>query len=589
MAEEKVTPKIACTPTAFQYGTRLSEEHLNAKATGADKKAVPGSFTYHPALGTVLPVGKSSVTVSFQPEDAAKYSNAETTETVECSKAHATFEVASLEIPYGLKNAVVRGAITTSTKVCVQGQVSIALAGMVANADIQDDGSFEKSFAADKLSIKDSPYCIKCSYSGDCNVDPVCEDAAKVKVHRNSIAILPVLESDPNDKSLDPLRKAFQAQTFHWKVSTIQEGQRIPAKTLTHSRAVERQFQLDHEVLATSMVSVEPAEDSFRYQLAEGAAQYALESALYSNVYPSGTIIMPYVPPQGEIQVMTNLCLGNGQTIPMRDVEVSLTMSYPEKTFIGHLTTNAPNIAEFKNLKPGTYTVKVVGYPRYFSTGEPVEGVQTEARKPITCPPPKIFNVSTGQKIEVCLCLETCKETEKQVDVKGAIVQGVCNEPLPAGSKVELFSLDAPGKPLPLPIGSGGTFTASLAEGRYAMVALAKFAGSAEFQRIEQIIEVNSHTKDLALKLWGPQEGPYELVGVIRNPGGVGIPDLPVALLKPGTNHVVMQTKTNRRGEYSLPCQEGIYHIAAGQRRIPVSVPGTPAGERDDECAQSDD
>ena len=69
-----VTPAVPvlswATPGAIVYGTALSAMQLNATAS------VPGAFSYTPALGTVLPVGSQTVTVTFTPTDTKDYSTA---------------------------------------------------------------------------------------------------------------------------------------------------------------------------------------------------------------------------------------------------------------------------------------------------------------------------------------------------------------------------------------------------------------------------------------------------------------------------------------------------------------------------------
>lgn len=58
------------TPTAITSGTPLSADQLNAVAN------VAGTFTFSPAVGTVLPVGTTTLTATFAPADAADYSPA---------------------------------------------------------------------------------------------------------------------------------------------------------------------------------------------------------------------------------------------------------------------------------------------------------------------------------------------------------------------------------------------------------------------------------------------------------------------------------------------------------------------------------
>jgi len=54
-------------PAPITYGTKLSEEQLNAVPSA---KAVP---VYSPAVGDALPVGRCPLTVTFTPEDRTKY------------------------------------------------------------------------------------------------------------------------------------------------------------------------------------------------------------------------------------------------------------------------------------------------------------------------------------------------------------------------------------------------------------------------------------------------------------------------------------------------------------------------------------
>ena len=57
-------------PAPIPYGTVLSTAQLNATAN------VPGTFTYSPSLGTVVPAGLQSLTVLFTPDDMTNYSPA---------------------------------------------------------------------------------------------------------------------------------------------------------------------------------------------------------------------------------------------------------------------------------------------------------------------------------------------------------------------------------------------------------------------------------------------------------------------------------------------------------------------------------
>ena len=58
------------TPAPIAYGTALSAAQLNATAS------VPGTFTYAPPAGTVLPAGTQTLSVTFAPADSIDYTAA---------------------------------------------------------------------------------------------------------------------------------------------------------------------------------------------------------------------------------------------------------------------------------------------------------------------------------------------------------------------------------------------------------------------------------------------------------------------------------------------------------------------------------
>ncbi|MCL2660060.1 MAG: hypothetical protein FWD64_06025, partial [Acidobacteriaceae bacterium] len=68
-AKTMTTPVLTWTaPAAITYGTALSATQLSATAN------VPGTFTYSPEAGTVLPAGSQRLNLTFTPTDAATYS-----------------------------------------------------------------------------------------------------------------------------------------------------------------------------------------------------------------------------------------------------------------------------------------------------------------------------------------------------------------------------------------------------------------------------------------------------------------------------------------------------------------------------------
>jgi hypothetical protein len=68
VVRQAATTVTWATPAAITYGTPLSATQLNATAS------VPGTFTYTPALGTVLGAGSQTLHVTFTPTDATDYS-----------------------------------------------------------------------------------------------------------------------------------------------------------------------------------------------------------------------------------------------------------------------------------------------------------------------------------------------------------------------------------------------------------------------------------------------------------------------------------------------------------------------------------
>ncbi len=63
-------------PAAVPAGTALSSTQLNAMAN------VPGTFSYNPAVGTVLQAGTQTLTVNFAPADSKNYSSASASTTI---------------------------------------------------------------------------------------------------------------------------------------------------------------------------------------------------------------------------------------------------------------------------------------------------------------------------------------------------------------------------------------------------------------------------------------------------------------------------------------------------------------------------
>jgi uncharacterized protein YjiK len=93
-----ITPTITwATPASINYGTALGSTQLNANSGG-----VAGSFVYTPSAGTVLPVGKQALSVTFTPMDTAGYTTATGSTTITVNQATPTIAwAAPAAITYG--------------------------------------------------------------------------------------------------------------------------------------------------------------------------------------------------------------------------------------------------------------------------------------------------------------------------------------------------------------------------------------------------------------------------------------------------------------------------------------------------------
>ena len=117
----QATPTITwATPSAIPYGTALSATQLNASST------LSGSFSYSPAVGTVLSAGAQTLTATFTPTDTTDYKTAVATVTL-------TVNPATPAITWATPAAITYGT---------------ALSGAQLNASSTVAGSFAYSPAA---------------------------------------------------------------------------------------------------------------------------------------------------------------------------------------------------------------------------------------------------------------------------------------------------------------------------------------------------------------------------------------------------------------------------------------------------------
>ncbi len=112
-----VAPTITWpTPAAITYGTALSGTQLDATAS------IPGTFSYSPALGTVLGAGVHTLTVTFTPTDTVDNPTATATVQLTVTKALLTVTAASFTI--GLAQTI--PSLTASITGFVNGDVSFS-------------------------------------------------------------------------------------------------------------------------------------------------------------------------------------------------------------------------------------------------------------------------------------------------------------------------------------------------------------------------------------------------------------------------------------------------------------------------------
>jgi hypothetical protein len=104
------------TPAAITYGTALSAAQLDATAS------VAGSFSYSPALGTVLGAGVHTLTVTFTPTDTTDNSTA--TATVQLTVNQAVLTVTAASFTIGLTQTI--PSLTASITGFVNGDVSFS-------------------------------------------------------------------------------------------------------------------------------------------------------------------------------------------------------------------------------------------------------------------------------------------------------------------------------------------------------------------------------------------------------------------------------------------------------------------------------
>jgi hypothetical protein len=130
MTVAKAVPSITWTaPAAITYGTALGAAQLSAMAS------VPGTMTYTPAAGAILPVGTQTLQVAFAPTDNANYLDASAQVPLLVAKARPTVTWAT---PAAIIYGTPLGATELSAVASVPGTFAYApAAGTVCPAGEQ--------------------------------------------------------------------------------------------------------------------------------------------------------------------------------------------------------------------------------------------------------------------------------------------------------------------------------------------------------------------------------------------------------------------------------------------------------------------
>ncbi len=180
-------------PTAITYGTALGAAELDALAS------VAGTFTYTPALGTVLSPGNDqSLSVSFTPDDTTDYTTASMTVPLDVLQANTALGglTASQAIWNGTASINLGGTITSNSDLTAPGDVSVTVDGITQTAAIEPGGSFSTTFNTQAIPASAAPYTITYTYAGNTDFTAVSDESTSLTVI--AAAITPVSPNPTN-------------------------------------------------------------------------------------------------------------------------------------------------------------------------------------------------------------------------------------------------------------------------------------------------------------------------------------------------------------------------------------------------------
>jgi hypothetical protein len=175
----QATPTITwATPTAITYGTALTATQLNATANTA------GTFSYSPALGTVLGAGSQTLTATFTPKDTTDYTTATATVTLTVNPATPAITLVSSASPVFVSNPVTLTATLSSSAGTPTGSVSFYSGATLLSKVTLASGAAAYTTSA----LTTGTDSITAVYSGDSNFGVVTSSAASVLVEDFTIA-----------------------------------------------------------------------------------------------------------------------------------------------------------------------------------------------------------------------------------------------------------------------------------------------------------------------------------------------------------------------------------------------------------------
>jgi hypothetical protein len=130
----KATPVVVWpAPAPIVYGTLLSAVQLDATAN------VPGTFVYNPAMGTVLPPGSQTLSVTFTPSDVVDYNVVSQQVTLLVTQPQISFAPPSLN--FG--TVKMRSTSTIVVVVSNPGTASLNITGIALSGRNEDNDLFQ--------------------------------------------------------------------------------------------------------------------------------------------------------------------------------------------------------------------------------------------------------------------------------------------------------------------------------------------------------------------------------------------------------------------------------------------------------------